>query len=115
MERMNSLMAQKNAIEAQIIALQEQLTIDNAVAFVEEVLNLLSGVGEGYVAGDYYAPNRYYSKINGVKNICMMSGEIWVKVTTPSGYLLPDVVRIGSDTYAVIFDKSSKFDYEVDY
>lgn len=115
MERMNSLMAQKNAIEAQIIALQDQLVCENATAFVEEVLNLLSGVGDGYVAGDYYAPNRYYSQIKGVKNIRMTRGEIWVKVTTPSGYLLPDMVRIGNDTYSVIFDKSTKFNNEVDY
>ena len=115
MRQVNILMQRLNEIEAAITAVENNITADNAVVFVKEVLNLLSGVGDGFVSRDYYAPDRYYSQIKGVKNIRIIDGEVWVKVTTPSGYLLPEKIKIHDTEYRVICSQSTNFNNEVDY
>ena len=115
MKQINILIQRLNEIEAAITAVENNITADNAVVFVKEVLNLLSGVGDGFVSRDYYAPDRYYSQIKGVKNIRIIDGEVWVKVTTPSGYLLPEKIKIRDTEYNVICTQSTKFNNEVDY
>ena len=115
MKQINILIQRLNEIDAAITAIENNITADNAVVFVKEVLNLLSGVGDGFISGDYYAPDRYYSQIKGVKNIRLIDEEIWVKVTTPSGYLLPEKIKIHDTEYRVICSQSTNFDNEVDY
>ena len=71
--KVNALMAQRNKLEAEILSLEKGLVDANHQRLLEEVFNLLDGVGEGFVAGDYYAPSRFYSAISGVKNIRLKS------------------------------------------
>ena len=115
MKQVNILIQRRNEIDAAITAIQNNITSDNGVILIKEVLNLLSGVGDGYVARDYYATGRYYSQIKGVKNLRIIDGELWVKVTTPSGYLLPEKIKIRDTEYPIICSKSTKYNNEVDY
>ena len=104
MKNVNELLKERNFIDAQIAAIESGITSENEVIFISEVLNLLDGVGENFVSGDYYAPDRMYSNIKGVKNIRLIDREIYVKVTAPSGYLLPDSLRIRGNAYVVRFE-----------
>lgn len=113
-ERRKSLI---NRLISQIHAEEVRLTNSNYVKFEEEVRNLLDCVGPGFCEGDYYAPRRYYSKIEGVKNIRFTKEysdkkpSIIVKVVTPKGYMLPKEI-LG---YKVIFTESSNFNGFLDY
>lgn len=115
-ENVNKLQAQINALEAKKAVIINSLTSENEVILHEEILNLLDGVGDGYISGDYYAPNRYYSKIGGVKNIrrCGDTG-ILVKIVSPSGYLLPDKINVRGNEMNIVFTESDKFEDELDY
>ena len=115
MKQVNILIQRLNEIDAAITAIENNITSANGVVLIKEILNLLAGVGDGYVAKDYYASARYYSQIKGVKNIRIIDGEVWVKVTTPSGYLLPEKIKIHDTEYSVICSQSTKFNNEVDY
>jgi hypothetical protein len=102
------LIEQKNKIEALIIAKENNLTESNTPIFYTECLNLLRGVGlgEGYREGDHYAPERYYSSIDGIKNIRIYDSNIHfnlpekklpviiVKVDSPKGYLIPKKCKV---------------------
>ena len=114
MKQINILIQRRNEIDAAIAAIENNIASDNGVILIKEILNLLSGVGDGYVARDYAAA-RYYSQIKGVKNLRIIDGEIWVKVTTPSGYLLPEKIKIRDTEYNVICSQSTKYNNEVDY
>ena len=113
--KVSKLIVQRNKIEAEIISLERGLVGANHQRFVEEVLNLFDGVGEGFVEGDYYAPSRYYSGIQGVKNIRLNALGIQVKVTSPAGYLLPEKIEVHGEVYPVHFVKASSFSEVVDY
>lgn len=114
-KEVNLLIQRMNEIEASIATIKNNITSDNGVVLIKEILNLLAGVGDGYTAEDYYANTRYYSQINGVKNIRIIDGELWVKVTAPSGYLLPEKIKIHDTEYRVICTQSTKYNNEVDY
>lgn len=115
MKQVNILIQRKNEIEAAIAAIENNIKENNGVILIKEVLNLLSGVGDGYIAKDYYASARYYSNIKGVKNIRLIDEELWVKVTTPRGYLLPEKIKIRNIEYRVICSQSTKYNNEIDY
>ena len=115
MKNVNTLLAKRNRIEAEIISLEKGLVEANHQLFVEEVLNLFDCVGEGFVESDYYAPSRYYSNIRGVKNIRLNALGIQVKVTSPAGYLLPEKIEVHGEVYPVHFVKASSFSEVVDY
>ena len=115
MRKVKELIAQRNKIEAEIISLEKGLTDKNYPLFVEEVLNLLDGVGVGFVGGDYYAPSRYYSGICGIKNIRIDSLGIKVKVDSPAGYLVPDKIEVRGEVFPVHFVRASSFAEGVDY
>ena len=116
MDKVNEIQAQINALEAKKAEIINSLTSENEVILHEEILNLIDGVGDGYISGDYYAPNRYYSKIKGVKNIRRYGDtDILVKVVSPSGYLLPDKLNIRGNEMHIVFTDSSKFEDETDY
>ena len=69
MKNVNEKMAEINRLHAEIYCVEKKLQSKNLPVLIQEVLNLREGVGEGYVDGDYYAPTRFYSRIEGVKNI----------------------------------------------
>ena len=115
MKKVNELIVKKNEIEAQIASIESGITSENEVVLISEILNLLDGVGEGFVQGDYYAQDRYYSKLNGVKNIRIIGHEIYAKITTPSGYLIPSSLLIRDVKYRIMTVKSDHFSAEIDY
>ena len=115
MKKVNELIVKKNEIEAQIVAIQNNITSENEVVLISEVLNLLDGVGEGFVKGDYYAQDRVYSKLNGIKNLRIIGNEIYAKITTPSGYLIPSSILIRDVKYRITTFKSDHFSAEIDY
>ena len=115
MNQVNLLIQRRNEIEASITAIENNITSSNGVLLIKEVLNLMVGVGDGYIPTDYYAHARYYSQIKGVKNIRIIDEEIWVKVTAPSGYLLPEKIKIHDKEYRVVCTQSTKYNNEVDY
>ena len=68
----NTKWAEINRLRAEIFCTEKRMEEENFPLLIEEILNLRQGVGEGYRSGDYYAPDRYYSSIAGVKNIRFM-------------------------------------------
>ena len=111
----NELIVKKNEIEAQIASIENNMISENEVVLISEVLNLLDGVGEGFIKGDYYAQDRYYSKLNGIKNLRIIGNEIYAKITTPSGYLIPSSLLIRDVKYRIMTVKSDHFSAEIDY
>ena len=112
----NDMTALRNKLDAAIIAEKTKRTEANTELFREEIMNLIDGVGSGYTDGDYYAPNRYYSGINGVKNIRFSGSDtILVKIISPVGELLPKAIEVRDKTYVVTFIESDKYSSTVDY
>lgn len=75
---------------------------------MEETLNLLEEVGEGFVAKDYYSNNRYYSKIPGVKNIRFTATDtllIKLEKFTP----LPLFITVRNVTFPIRTYKSKNY------
>ncbi len=68
-KNVNEMKAEINRLHAEIYCVEKKMKEKNMPILIQEILNLREGVGEGYVDGDYYAPSRYYSRIEGVKNI----------------------------------------------
>ena len=107
---------QINALTAKLWAVENNIINSSAEILVEEILNLQQGCGEGYTNGDYYAPDRYYSKIHGVKNIRFgCEDQIIVKISSPIGGLLPDEIKISGKIYSLIITRSTNFSSEMDY
>lgn len=114
----NEKTALKNKLEAEIEAFFQAKADKNSIILIEEVKNLLDGVGEGFVEGDYYAPDRYYSKIPGVKNI-----RIGVGFTTPATIFvklyfyvpLPEKITIDGEEYEVRTFESSRYSGKLYY
>lgn len=115
----NQLKAEINRLQAEVDCREAGMKDQNSLLLMEEVRNLRQKVGEGFMSGDYYAPERYYSKIEGVKNIRRASfdGEphILVKVTSPKGELLPKEVTVEGTTYKVVYIESLKYKGKIDY
>jgi len=114
----NEKTALKNRLEAEIEAFFNEKADKNTIILIEEVKNLLDGVGEGFVEGDYYAPDRYYSRIPGVKNIRIRVGfttpaTIYVKLYyfTP----LPEKITLFGEEYRVETFESSRYSDELPY
>ena len=112
----NEKTALKNKLETQIEAFFQKEADKNSIILVEEVKNLLDGVGEGFVEGDYYANSRYYSRIHGVKNIRKAGDDgIWVKVYSRVGYLLPDEIDVDGKLYKILFTQSKNYKEKLNY
>lgn len=122
----NQLAALRNAVDARIFSIRDQIKGKNTPILVEEVMNLFDCVGDGFREGDYYAPNRYYSRIKGVKNIrvdkCYPNGYgnpsvpcILVKIESPEGDNLPKEIEIRGRLYPVEIMKSKNYFDEVNY
>ena len=118
-QSINQLKAEINRLQAEVDCREAGMKDQNSLLLIEEVRNLRQKVGEGFMSGDYYAPERYYSKIEGVKNIRRASfdGEphILVKVTSPKGELLPKEVTVEGTTYKVVYIESLKYKGKIDY
>jgi len=114
--KVNELMAQRNAIEAKISAIEAEIRNENDLLLIEEVANLLDGVGPGFVSEDDYASDRYFSRIPGVKNV-RRYGEaaVLVKVTSPAGELLPETLPLRGREVKVFICRSRNYSGEVDY
>lgn len=69
MELMKRIQEQINALEAKKFFLLETMAQEEYIRLLTEIKNLETGAGDGYVPEDYYAPERYYSKIEGIKNL----------------------------------------------
>lgn len=114
----NQKAALRNRLEAEIEAFYNEKADKNAIILVEEVKNLLDGVGEGFVEGDYYAPDRYYSKIPGVKNI-----RIRVGLTSPATIYvklyyyvpLPEKITLDGEEYEVKTFESRRYSNKLNY
>lgn len=116
MKTVAELQTEINKLYGEIAVIEQEKLSTNIGMFVEEVRNLLCGVGEGFVEGDYYATTRYYSSIPGVKNIRMVDEcNILVKVGSPSGYLLPNNIDIDGKNYSIAFTESKKYREKIDY
>ena len=112
----NEMTALRNKLDAAIIAETTKRTEANADLLREEIMNLIDGVGSGFTEGDYYAPDRYYSGIKGVKNIRFSdSSTILVKILSPVGELLPNTIEVRDKEYVVTFTESDKYSSTVDY
>lgn len=113
---------QINDLKGRLVLLEAKTVRENTATLVSEILNLRDGVGDGYREEDYYAPERYYSKIKGVKNISidyfdeeMKAYKVCVKVVAQSGFLLPTEVEIDGKSYKIYFVKSKNYDNTCDY
>lgn len=120
--RVSILMSLINSAYAEIEAIRNNITDSNVTILKREIMNLLDGVGAGYVEGDYYSPSRYYSDIVGVKNIRITNpGTLYknyrviVKVLSPIGENLPSSITVRGIEYTVIIDRSTRYTAEVDY
>lgn len=112
----NEMTALHNKLDAAITAEKAKRTEENTELFREEIMNLIDGVGSGYTEGDYYAPDRYYSGIKGVKNIRFYGDNtIIVKILSPVGDLMPEKIEVRGTTYDVVCTKSDKYSSTVDY
>lgn len=112
----NEMTALRNKLDAAIIAETTKRTEANADLLREEIMNLIDGVGRGYTEGDYYAPDRYYSDIEGVKNIRFYGDNtIIVKILSPVGDLMPEKIEVRGTTYDIVCTKSDKYASTVDY
>ena len=115
METVRNLIQRRNEIEAKIMELHQDFININSKQFFIEVLNLIDGVGDGFVSGDYYAPDRYYSQIPGIKNIRICDNQVVVKLLSPKGKLIPNKVIIDDFAYTVKFIYSGDYDPQLDY
>lgn len=118
--RVNKLKEKINVLEAEIFAIENKTLAGNAKVLYQEISNLIDGVGD-YVSADYYAEDRVYSAIPGVKNIRFQRNfrddqlVVIAKVTSKVGYLLPNKIMVRGKERKIIFLQSSSFNSELDY
>ena len=102
----NEKTALRNKLEAEIEAFFNEVSDKNTIILVEEVKNLIDRVGEGFVEGDYYAPDTYYSRIPGVKNI-RIRRPATISVKLYSYVRLPEKITLDGEEYKVECFESS--------
>jgi len=112
----HELQLEINKLQSQIDAIEHQYVGSRVPKLIEEVYNLLTGVGSGFVEGDYYADTRYYSELPGIKNIRMgFENELIVKVDSPIGKLLPPTLKIQDNEYKLVIIYSTRYSDALDY
>lgn len=85
---LNEIQAEINKLEGQKSALIQDYVIGSEAQFFAEILDLLTRTN--ITAGDWYAPDRKYSSIDGFKNIRVAKRNnnditIKIKVTSKKG------------------------------
>lgn len=102
-------------IEKRISTLENILIKKRKPEFIQEVLMLMEGIG--IVEEDYYADERYYSTLPGIKNIrfSRYPNKIKVKVLSPIGYLIPEIINIRGEDYTIDFTESKRYRRSIDY
>ena len=114
MEKVNEIQKEINSLEARKYAIENSIRNGNEIKLVEEILNLLDGIG--IREGDYYAQTRLYSNIEGVKNIRKYGCEaIMVKTLSPIGELLPNEIKIQGKKYGIVICRSRNFEESLNY
>ena len=119
----NELQTLINGARSEINGRRRQQIAKNTVTLEWEIRNLIDSVGYGYTPADHYAPKRYYSSIDGVKNlrIHVEMGEkekvrvIIVKLLSPKGKLLPEKITVRNIEYNIVFWKSKNYNPTIDY
>lgn len=119
----NELQTLINGARSEINGRRRQQIAKNTVTLEWEIRNLIDSVGYGYTPADHYAPKRYYSSIDGVKNlrIHVEMGEkekvrvIIVKLLSPKGKLLPEKITVRNVEYNIVFWKSKNYNATIDY
>lgn len=115
----NEIQIEINKLEALKASMIEAIVTPVKVKLTEEVLNFLHGCGEGFTEEDYYAPERYYSEIEGVKNFKIndYTKTLILKVTSPKGALLGGLspININDIEYDIEITWSEKASEEIDY
>ena len=113
MNNVQELIAQRNKITAKIAVIEREGAVANTALLIEEVLNLFSEVGDGFIREDGYSVNRYSSQILAVKNIRINNSDIptiEVKIYGVEGYLLPVTVKIpGYGIFTVKIIRSQRY------
>jgi len=105
-----------NHLQAEIDAIEHQYVDSVIPTLIEEVYNLLTGVGKNFVEGDIYADTRYYSEIPGIKNIRMgFENELIVKVDSPIGKLLPPTLKVQDHEFKLVIIYSTRYSDALDY
>lgn len=115
METVEQIQKQINALEAKKYAIEKSIRDKNEIKLIEEVMNLIDGIG--ITEGDYYACTRYYSEIEGIKNIrfCNNPKEIMVKTTSLKGEILPYSLNIRGKEYKIFVMRSENFADSLNY
>ena len=121
----NELKALSNKIESFIAIKEANLKTEIEYQLIEEIKNFMQGVGEGYTEGDYYAPNRYYSKIKGLKNLrhaTFTFNEVKGAIEKPGFCLkilnplpLPESIEIDGQMYIIETMESKNFTNQIQH
>ena len=118
MEILDNLYVERNRIQAQIDAIENEITTENAVIIAAEIANIIDEVGEGYRGSDYYAPVRYYSNCPGVKNIRIFSYDPIFSGSSPENkvvvkivgkVVLPKTITVRGIVYEVKIIRSNRY------
>lgn len=116
MKKVHQLQLEINKLQAQIDAIEHQYVDSVTPKLIEEVYNLLTGVGSGFVDGDFYADTRYYSELPGIKNLRMgFDNELIVKVNSPIGKLLPATLKVQDNEFKLVILYSTRYSDALDY
>lgn len=117
MKKLEKLTERRYNLINKINCIENEIKKTNKRILLKESKNLLNKEGEGFIEGDYYAEDRYYSEIIGVKNIRFCESNLEVKLDDDVKKFLPKKVKIDRgdfiDTYKVVFFYSKSYkDYE---
>lgn len=119
MKTVNEIQSEINRLEALKASIVDATVTTAKESLITEVSNLLFGCGAGFTEEDYYAPVRYYSKIDGVKNIRINehTDTVILKVTSQKGALLGNLspIKINDVDYDIEITWSNKASEEMDY
>jgi len=113
MKTRKKLTEQINKLQGELAALERKQVSQIYGKLVEETLNLLSGVGEGYIDEDYYAPDRYYSSIDGVKNIRISGNDDVVTVKLYQNIILPNTIEVDGKIYSIKVIYSKNYSHKI--
>lgn len=107
-----------NVLEAQKSALIQDFVFGNEAKFFAEVLDLITRTN--ITTGDYYAPDRKYSLINGFKNIRIAARDedkitIDIKVTNKKGEYAARFWAAQSPVYVKNYKVSFCYSYSKRY